>query len=75
VAPAEEFWPEGASVRSWSLLSPRSWLFKRRASASIWFYSLQQAAARSSKEAEEEAARKRAEDAEDAEDDDAWLLD
>ena len=70
VAPAEEFWPAGAAVRSWSLLSPRSWLFKRRASASIWYYSLQQAAARSSKIAED--ARKQAEEEQADEEDDDW---
>ena len=60
IAPAEEFWPAGTPVRPWNLLSPRSWLFKRRASVSIWYYSLQQAAARSSKIAEE--ARRKAEE-------------
>jgi len=82
VAPAEEFWPANTPVRSWSLLSPRSWVFKQRASVSIWYYSLQQAAARSSKIAEEarrkaeEARRKAEEEKREAEEAlDPWLSD
>ena len=61
VAPAEEFWPPKTPVRSLRLLSPRSWVFKRRASVRIWHYHLQQAAARSAKAAD--AARNEAAEA------------